>query len=74
MTRWICALVGHETMFPRRQRDAAGAVIQGRLEHECLRCGRVWPATVDLTPSWALMSRLRRQVPWAREQSRRRAS
>lgn len=71
---WIrCAIFGHSTMHPRRARDGSDAIVRGALELECASCGRVWPVTVDFTPSWSLLARLRRQTPWARERSRRSA-
>ena len=67
-----CFVAGHRMMHPRQQRDSQGNVRRGALEYECRHCGIVLAGTVDLTPSWALLARLRRQVSWAREQSRQR--
>jgi len=71
MTYLTCWVIGHDPMHPRRVRDAAGQPLRGRLEYECRRCGAIIAGTVDLTPSWALLVRLRRQTAWARERSRR---
>ncbi len=72
MTYLLCWCLGHDLMHPRQVHDARGQVIRGRLDMECRRCGAVIAGTVDLTPQWSLLARLRRQVPWAREQSRQR--
>lgn len=42
------------------------------LEWSCTRCRKIIGETL-LTPQWSLMAKLRRQIPWAREQSKERS-
>lgn len=64
-------LESHDLMHPRPVRDASGTPMHGALEQECRACGRVIRSGLDFTPSWSLLARIRRQVGWARERSRR---
>jgi len=73
MSRLACFIAGHDLMHPREKRTREGQAVRVTLESECRRCGRTIASPVDLTPSWSLMSRLRRQSGWARERSRRSA-
>ena len=63
-------LQAHDLMHPRRKRRADGQVIPGILEYECRRCSQVVGET-EYKPSWSLLAKIRRQIPFARERSRR---
>lgn len=72
MSGLSCFVVGHDPMYPREKRIREGQTVRVTLEYECRRCGDTVESAVNLTPSWKLMARIRRQVPWARARSRRR--
>ncbi len=69
---WLCSHDPEWTIKRTIGKDGlrGEAVKPHALEWHCLRCGKLVSETC-LTPSWSLLAKLRRQVPWARDRSRK---
>ncbi len=61
----------HDVRWEQR-RDSTGKAVRGVLDWRCLRCHRI-VSTTTLTPSWALLSRMRRNAAANKAERRREA-